>query len=242
MYEVSIINNNVGTVINALSTSFNSPRITGTIKKGINVIDNFTFNILPNNPGYNLLKQYKTLVNVYNTKTGVFEFQGRVLLSKHSMSSTGEISKSVICESELGYLHDSHQRYGEYHNISVKDFLKLILDNHNSQVSADKRFVLGNVTVRDNNDSLYRFLGYDDTFETIKDKLISRLGGEFQIRYENGIRYLDYLSNIGHTSEVQIRLAKNLKTITESKDPSEIATRLIPLGIKINNSEKRRKR
>lgn len=155
------------------------------------------------------------------------------------MNNNGILSISVTCESELGYLMDSTTLYGEYHNISVRDFLQVIIDNHNSQVSEEKRFILGNVTVTDNNDSLYRFLGYTKTLDAIKDKLIRRLGGEIQIRYENGIKYLDYLESIGETKETEIRLSKNLKTIEQQKDPTGVISRLIPLGSKLENSDER---
>ena len=240
MYEVTIKNNNEETIINALSTDIEAPRLlSGSIKHGINTIDNFTFNIAFNNPGYNKLNALTTLVEVLNIKNNTLEFKGRVLIPTENMSSDGGIIKSVTCESELGYLMDSSTVYGEYHNISVRDFLKVIIDNHNSQVSEDKKFQVGIVTVIDNNDSLYRYLGYVKTFDAIKDKLIDRLGGELKIRYEDGIRYLDYLSSIGELKNTEIRVAKNLQTIEQEKDPTSIISRLIPLGNKLEDSEER---
>ena len=91
----------------------------------------------------------------------------------------------------------------------------------------------------DNNDSLYRYLGYDKTFNTIKEKLIDRLGGELRVRYEDGIRYLDYVQAIGELKETEIVLSKNLITLEQERDPSEIITRLIPLGEKLEDSEAR---
>ena len=67
MYLVTIINNGVETVINEVSTNTNN-RISGTIKQGINTINSFTFTILPNNIGYNLISPLSTLVKVLNTK------------------------------------------------------------------------------------------------------------------------------------------------------------------------------
>lgn len=233
MYQVAIKNGNNKTIINAVSTHVKAPRITGEIKQGINVIDSFTFEILPNNQGYNKLHPLITLVEVLNTVTKKLEFKGRILNIKSSMDSSGIFSKTVVCESELAYLMDSVQVYGEYHDITVRDFLGVILDNHNKKVNASKRFTLGNVTVTDSNDSLYRYLGYAKTFDTIKDKLIDRLGGELQIRYEGDVRYLDYLKKIGSTKKTDIRLSKNLECIEEEKDPSQIITRLIPIGATI---------
>lgn len=240
MYQVTIKNNYEEVIINSISTDIEAPRLlSGSIKHGINTIDNFTFNITPNNTGYSKLNALTTLVEVLNTKNNTLEFKGRVLLPVENMSSDGMFIKNVTCESELGYLMDSSTVYGEYHNISVRDFLKVIIDNHNSQVTEDKQFQIGNVTVVDNNDSLYRYLGYVKTFEAIKDKLIDRLGGELQIRYENGIRYLDYLASIGEIKSTEIRSAKNLQSIEQEKDPTLIISRLLPLGSKLEDSEER---
>lgn len=240
MYQAIIKNNDEEIIINSISTDNEAPRInSGSIKHGINTIDNFTFNISPNNIGYTKLNALTTLVEVLNTKNNTLEFKGRVLIPVERMNSSGEFIKSVTCESELGYLMDSSTVYGEYHNISVRDFLKVIIDNHNSQVSEDKQFQVGNVTVVDNNDSIYRYLGYVKTFDAIKDKLIDRLGGELQVRYENGIRYLDYLISIGEIKSTEIRLAKNLQSIEQEKDPTAIISRLLPLGSKIEDNEER---
>ena len=233
MYLVKLINGDKETYINVVSNHPNAPRITGNIKFGINTIDSFTFNILPDNEGYSNIYPLKTLVEVYNIKTNKTDFKGRILLPKHSMNDKGLLSKTVVCESELGYLMDSTQIYGEYHNLTVKDFLTIIIDNHNKKVDASKRFKVGVVNVTDPNDSLYRYLGYEKTLTTIKDKLVAKLGGELRIRYENGIRYLDYLKEISEYKQTEIRLSKNLDTITEEKDPTHIITRLTPLGKKI---------
>lgn len=240
MYQITLINNNEKVTVNAVSTDIEAPRLlNGNIKHGINTIDNFSFNIMPNNIGYSKINALTTLVEVLNTKTNRIEFKGRVLIPVETMDSSGKLVKNVTCESELGYLMDSSTIYGEYHNISVRDFLQVIIDNHNSQVSEEKQFVLGNVTVTDNNDSLYRFLGYDKTLNAIKDKLINRLGGELLIRYENDTRYLDYLTAIGEVKDTEIRLSKNLQTVEQEKDPTSVISRLIPLGAKKADSEER---
>lgn len=240
MYEVILNNEGVETIINAVSVDLSSPKLlNGNIKQGINNIDSFMFNILPNNSGYNCIGLFKSTVEVINTIGGKTVFRGRVLIAKEKMSEDGKLIKTVVCEGELGYLMDSIQEYGEYHNISVRDFLQLIIDRHNKQVEEDKRFVLGNVTVEDNNDSLYRFLNYGKTLDVIKDKLIDRLGGELKIRYEYGVRYLDYVSSIGEKKGLEIVLSKNLRSLEEEKDPTNIISRLTPLGAKIGDSEER---
>lgn len=238
MYKVKIINDGVETVIH--HPRFNDKKLpAGQIKLGINVAASFSFTILPNNPGYNLIRPLKTLINVFNTKTQKMEFEGRILMPNESMSESGSFAKSFVCESELGYLNDSCQRHGEYHNITVKEFLEVIVANHNRDIASDpidKTFVVGNVTVTTSTDNIYRYLGYENTFDTIEDKLISRLGGELRIRKENGVRYLDYVMPEKTVKPVEIKLAKNLKSITKEVDPSDIITRLIPLGQRIESA------
>lgn len=236
MYLVTIINNNAETVINEIST--NTPnRISGTIKQGINCINSFTFTIYPNNVGYNLINPLSTLVTVLNTKTDKYEFVGRVLSASNSMSSNGLISKTFVCESELAYLLDTYQSYEEIHNISVRGYLEKLIQAHNANTDTSKQFVVGNVDVVDNNDSLYRYIAYDSTKKNIDDDLINKLGGELQIRYENGVRYLDYLQEIGKVCNAEIRLAKNLKDITQDIDINGYCNRLIVLGAKLKATD-----
>ncbi len=237
MYEVVILNNGIETIINAISPSPEAPRLpSGTIKQGINTIDSFTFEIYPNNIGYSKINTLTTSVEITNKITNEKEFRGRVLLPTPKMDSSGKLYTNVICESELGYLNDSTTRYGEYHDISVSDFLKVMIDNHNSMVTADKRFELGIVEITG---KLYRFLDYEKTFAAIKDKLLDRLGGELRVRWQDGKRYLDYLIKIGEKSETEIRLSKNLKTIEQERDPTSIIPRLVPLGAKLEDSDER---
>ena len=236
MYKVTLINDDVETVIH--SPYFNDLKVqSGQIKQAINVADGFTFDIMPNNPGYNLINPLKTLVRVDNMQAGKVEFNGRVLMPTESMSATGEFGKSFLCESILGFLSDSAQRHGEYHDISVSGFLQVIIDNHNADVDASKRFTLGVVDVDSSTGTLYRYLGYESTWEAINDKLINRLGGEIRARETDGVKYIDYVKEFGEHKTTEIRLAKNLKSITKEVDPTEIITRLIPLGENIASED-----
>ena len=232
MYLVTIMNNNVETVINEVSTNTNN-RVSGTIKQGINTINSFTFTIYPNNEGYNLINPLSTIVKVLNTKTNKYEFIGRVLSPTHSMSSNGLVSKSYVCESELAYLLDTYQSYEEIHNDTVRGYLERLMRVHNANTDSNKQFTVGNVNVIDNNDSLYRYIAYDTTKKNIDDDLIDKLGGELQIRYENDIRYLDYLTEIGKVCTTEIRLAKNLQDIEQNIDVNGYCNRLVVLGAKL---------
>lgn len=239
MYEVTIydgIGDKVGTVIN--SPYPNDIKLSsGSIKNVLQGISNMSFSINLKNPSWGKIKPLKTLIKVRDVKRNKVIFNGRVLKPTQQMSSAGMFSISYECESIKAYLHDSHQRWGEYHNITVRDFLQVIIDNHNRQVESHKQFKLGNVTVTDSNDSLYRYLGYEDTYDTIKDKLLDRLGGYLIVREETDGNYIDYLESYGEVSNTPIRLRTNLKDMKREIDPLDVITRLIVLGETIESGD-----
>lgn len=201
------------------------------IVKSVDDIDSFSFLIYPNNQGYNNLKYLTTQVEVINERTGITLFRGRILEPQDTMNDSGLIVREVVCASELSYLQDSVQKWGKWQNLTPKQFFTALINEHNSQVEAHKRFTVGNVDVTNSTDNVYRYTSDEtNTYDTIKDKLLDRLGGELQIRYQNGVRYLDYLQKIGQKGSQKIELSNNLKSISRSIDPSEIITVLKPLG------------
>ena len=238
MYFVKIFDgpsDATGTIIHNPYAS--GPKLTsGEATRKLDAVDDFTFSINMLNPAWGRLRPLHTLIKIIDAKSGQTVFNGRVLKPSKAMSDAGAFSESYVCESRLAYLQDTNQRHAELHNISVRDFFAKILETHNRQVEPYKQFKTGEVTVTDNNDSLYRYLGYDSTLSTIKDKLVSRLGGYLQIRDTPDGVYLDYLADVGELVEdTPIRLAHNLKSMTYEVDPTEIITRLIPLGEQLDS-------
>ena len=233
MYAITIYdgpNDKVGTLIHSPYVDDLKVNFKGTFSR--DGISDLTFTINPRNPAWNKVKPMRTLVKVVDFKRNKVVFDGRILKPVQSMSSDGFFSIEYVCESKEAYLLDSYQRYGKYKNVSISYLLNVILTNHNAQVEPHKRFKLGNVTVTDSNDSIYRFLDYEKTFDAIQDKLVSRLGGHIVIRTESDGMYLDYLKTIGKTRNTPIRLRSNLKDLQREIDPTEVITRLVVLGAK----------
>ena len=185
----------------------------------------------PTNAGYGYMNRLTTSITV--KKNGEEIWSGRILTEEGDFYN----NRILYCEGELAFLNDSIQPQGEFHNISVSSFFTHLITVHNSQVEADKRFTVGNVTVTDSNDSLYRYTNYESTIECIYDKLIDKLGGHIRIRKVGGTRYIDYLADYPHTSSQVIRFGKNLMDFTRNWDNSEFATVLIPLGAQLENSD-----
>ena len=200
---------------------------------GDNINGSATFKVFPTHPYYDKVTKLTTDIVIYRDDEP--EFYGRVLYDDEDFSGT----KKVFVEGELAFLCDSIQRPKVYHNISVKAYVQDLIDIHNAQVEERKQFVVGRVTVKDSNDSLYRYSNYEDTRTAFKEKLTSRLGGHLVIRHEDGLRILDYLSDEDYyTRNTQgIRFGKNLLDFSKNMDASDLATCIIPLGAKLDEDE-----
>lgn len=200
---------------------------------GDNINGSATFKVFPTHPYYDKVKKLTTDIVIYRDDEP--EFYGRVLYDDEDFSGT----KKVFVEGELAFLCDSIQRPKVYHNISVKAYVQDLIDIHNAQVEERKQFVVGRVTVKDSNDSLYRYSNYEDTRTAFKEKLTSRLGGHLVIRHEDGLRILDYLSDEDYyTRNTQgIRFGKNLLDFSKNMDASDLVTCVIPLGAKLDEEE-----
>lgn len=228
MFIVEITNNDESTVIHGLTEKLK----TGKIVKGINAINSFTFSMLPDNAGFYGINEFTTAVTAYNDRKQRYDFTGRVLYAETTMSEDGKIAKNVTCESIAGYLCDSYQGYVKEKNWTVVGLLQHLIDTHNAQVEEYKRFQIGVVEVTDPNDNIYLGIQYENTWDSIQEKLIDKLGGELQFRVEGGVNYIDYLLKIGEEKTTPIALSKNMRSITREQDPTTYVTRLLPLGSK----------
>lgn len=235
MYVVNIKNGeNVIPIQNAKHKLFS-----GNVVQGINTIDSFQFSILPNNPAFNNLHEYMTLVEVINTSKNRTEFYGRVLLLSPSMSENGLITQDVVCESYFGFLCDSQQEYVVEKDWTVNELFTHIISCHNSQIEDYKKFKV--VIDKDlKYKTVYEGIQRENTWETIKKKLLDKIGGEIVLSVENGINVITYCQKAGETKTTKIALSKNMKSIKKENNPSSFITRLIPLGAKLNDKTEER--
>src|SRR5699024_3118601 len=103
------------------------------------------------------------------------------------------------------------------------------------QVEPYKRFKVGRVTVKNNTDNVYRYIGYGSTYDEIKEDLIDSLGGYLQLRDEPDGTYIDYLEEIGEVREEPIHLKNRLQSFESEIDPTEVITRIRVLGATIDD-------
>ncbi|EMZ41930.1 MAG: phage tail protein [Atopobium minutum] len=191
----------------------------------------FTAKIPITNLLYDSVKELASEVCVKRDGTAIF--YGRVLSVERDFYGT----KTITCEGELAYLLDSVQEPAEYHDISVRAFLETLITKHNNQMTGGKKcFKVGQVTVEDPNDSIYRYTNWETTLDAITDKLVDRLGGHLRIRHVGTTRYLDYIEDFDNTNTQVIEFGENLLDYTENLNAEDIATRVIPLGKRLDDS------
>lgn len=203
-----------------------------SLKRGINAIHSFTFTIYPNNPGFGLIKPLISLIDVTDTLNNKKVFEGRVLEPMEEFSEDETFAFTYLCESQEGFLQDSIQSFKKIKGTS-KQLLDHIISVHNKQVEKYKQFTVGKVDVENKlPDTFYYMDDSSTTWETIQEKLLDRdaLGGEIQIRVENGVKYIDWLKRIGKKSTTDIELTKNLMSMSKEINPAEVMTRIFPRG------------
>lgn len=191
----------------------------------------FTIKLPPTNIGYDYIRRMTTEIIVEDK--GIEIWSGRVISSKEDFQK----NRTFTCEGELAYLNDTTQPQKEYNNTSILNFLSGILNVHNlkdAEYGGHKQFQPGFTTVTAN--MTYNYTTYDTTYKTIAEKLVDKLGGYIHLRKENGIRYLDYISETDRpTSSQEIQFGTNLLDFTKSYNSTDFCTVLLPLGKRIGN-------
>ena len=149
-----------------------------------------TFTIYPQHPNFaRVVKLAPTVILYYGSE---IKFRGRILNDKLGWHN----EKTVTCEGELAFLNDSVQRpfsfpLDEQHT-SPADYFAFLIGRHNEQVEADRRFIVGNVTVTDPNNYIARSdTEYSSTWTLVKQGLLDTLGGYISFRHEQNGVYVD---------------------------------------------------
>ncbi|HEU5998296.1 TPA: phage tail protein [Streptococcus pneumoniae] len=210
--------------------------LSGSIKQAQNAINEFTFVIPMQNNLYQKIIPFQSIVQVVNLYDEEVEFEGRVLSVSNKMTSTGFVQE-VVCEDFLSFLHDSTQHYQKLKNTGAEAYLREILSQHNAQVEDYKRIYLGSVTVKSLTDKPWRYLGYESTWDTIRERIVANIGGYLTLRRENDGFYLDWASSIGKNQDSPIQLGRNIKSASREVSFDGIATQIMPIGADEKNSQ-----
>lgn len=227
MYEVILSNIGIETTIHYSTADKESPHLLKMdLKEKAGQTNQFDFTIFFNNIGYDKIFDLTTLIKIIKDEEEVI-FEGRVFTSEVNMNSNGEFYKEVVAESEMAYLNDTRTRIWAIENMTVNTFINKIIDNHNLHTTTDKQFAAGNIQVAGR---ITCTTAYENSLNVLIDKMVNTLKvGYLVIRNVNGLRYLDYLPTINGAS-ADINLGENMKDVVFTKDATNVATRIIPLG------------
>lgn len=228
MYKITLINGTGETVILYPTANKDAPRLLkAELDEKLGEAHSLTLDIPFGNPGYYKINDLITKVQVLNTKTNTFVFEGRIYNSQEELSSDGKVYKECVCESELAYLNDTRTRAWVLTDISCNDLMQKVIDNHNAHTTPDKQFAVGRV---DFNDTLSVQAKFENSLNFLINSMVNIIGsGYLVVRKENNIRYIDYVKTLDIQND-DIILTKNIKDMTFTKDLENIATRVIPIG------------
>lgn len=198
--------------------------ISPIIKMEANKAGSVEFTILPRHPFYDTLSIMKTRIDVYRDEELIFS--SRVL----SNDTDTYKQRKVYCEGALAYLVDSI--FGPSKGTrTAEEHFRLLVDSHNAQVEDTKKFTVGSIEIDEKTEShIFGEDNYRETFSAIQSDLIDSFGGYLRIRYENGIRYIDYLKSYNTTSSQTIEFGQNLIDLMNKQTGEDLFTVLLPIG------------
>lgn len=188
-----------------------------------------TFTIYPQHPNYaRVVKLAPTVILYYGAE---IKFRGRILNDKLGWHN----EKTVTCEGELAFLNDSVQRPFSFplddEHTGPADYFAFLIGRHNQQVEADRRFIVGNVTVTDPNNYIARSdTEYSSTWKLVKEGLLDTLGGYISFRHEQGGVYIDYLADFPLLANQQVEFGLNMLSLSTERKGEDIVSAILPLG------------
>ena len=188
----------------------------------LNTAGSFEFSMPPSHAFYDGLHPLTSTIEVYEDERLIW-FGRPTEIKKDYFNN-----RQVYCEGALAFFNDSVQRLREYDTISLHQFFRTVIANHNTQVAQNRRFTVGTITIPDK--SVYRKLNYDSTFDCLKRQCLDAEGGYFFIRRENGVNYIDWLAKMPFSYNQPVEFGLNLLDLTADFNGSTITTCVIPLG------------
>ncbi|MCQ2273099.1 MAG: phage tail protein, partial [Bacteroidales bacterium] len=217
----------------------------------INAIDDLVLTVNKDSWLYNKSDVFKIHVNVYNlSNSNELTFRGRLIKTERKMTSSGEFVQELTFESIIGYLLDSTiaPLTDNTGAITPRQLVEHIILSHNDSMEDFKRLYLNpqfkDETIEDDEPGGKHTydLDYKSSWDTLKSEILDRLGlymrNTFTINdghYEN---IVEIAKDIGVERNQEIKIGINMQSASVSVDPSQIFTRLIPLGATTENPEK----
>lgn len=201
-----------------------------TCEKEVNKSGSCQFNIYKQNPYYDAIKPLKTIISVRDNNREIW--RGRVLNADINFDNR----KAVYCEGTLSFLVDSIIRPYD-RNCNMEDQFRYLIAQHNSQVESFKQFTVKNITVDDPYGSKqWKTDSYNKTKDAI-DSILDIYGGYIVVSYENEQNMISYVKDPAVYSTQTIEFGRNLLDLTNTINPDNVFTALIPVGYDANGNK-----
>lgn len=201
------------------------------LKQEINTAGSLSFTLPPGHVMRGSIHKVKSVITV--EQDGAEIFRGRV--TEETVDTYNQ--KECYCDGDLSFLSDSMQ--GPYtYDGNAKDFFRLLIDKHNEQVEEGKRFTVGMLTALKDDDTVeMESVDYKDTLGEIRFVLVNEFEGYLRTRYEDGVRYIDYIKDYDDVCTQKIEFGVNLIDLDGKIDTGALCTILIPLGKRDSNNK-----
>ena len=201
-----------------------------TYEKEINKAGSCTFYIYPENPMYNAISALKTRISVKEDNVEVW--RGRVLTIDMSFDK----AKKIYCEGIYSFFIDSIVRPFKHTKTMAEQFT-YIITQHNAQVENYKKFTVGTIDV----DDVYGSKEWEATdYQTAKDLIegiLSDYGGYLVVSFSGETQTISYRKDPSRYSNQGIEFGENLLNLTDSLNPSNVFTVLIPIAYDANQNK-----
>lgn len=201
--------------------------ISGSLNQELNTSGSLSFQITKNHPNYGRVNLMKSIVTMYDGDRLVF--RGRPYAPSIDLFENDNID----CEGELAFFNDTYYPPFEYTG-NVSGLFTQVIEYHNSQVDADKQFIVGNISVTSDTEEgniVRASEKYMNTWELLRDKFFgSKLGGYLWIRHEQDGNYIDYVNDLNYLGRQSVEQTINLMDAKKEISADGLATVIIPLG------------
>lgn len=211
-------------LFDSLSEDVESIALSPKLSLDINKAGSVSFVLPPGNRMHGRLKKLKNIVTV--------EQDGTQLARSRVMETESDYynQQTVYCEGDRAFLLDSvHAPY--HYSGTVHGLFRQLIDNHNSMVDAEKKFVIGEITAISAAETTeVKTEVYSNTSSEVEDRLLNVYGGYLRTRTVGGMHYIDWVKHYGNENTQPIEFSVNLLDLTDKLDAGGVFTALIPLG------------
>lgn len=193
---------------------------------GLNKAGTATITMPPGHPAYNEYAVFKTIVTIYDG--GDLVFRGRPLKPQDDFLKR----RTITCEGERCFFRDAVMRPYLYQADPATIFTEVV-GIYNSQVEADKQFVVGTISVTDPNDYIRLESSNAEQTSATLDKLVERCGGYIVFTSnDEGKRVVNWYAEVNYQNSQTIEFGSNLLDLSRATENADLATRIIPYGAK----------